>query len=291
MPKNKKSTTSSRKYVPYVKGFRPPTLRQQSKALGSVWKATPAEYDNGQDFFESIPRCTSIDDWLAQYNEEGQTYHEFLFQIPWLSRRKLSYMEQAFNSGGTNLPEKYPDGKIYILPLGDFDSNASPQFDALIEYAKLFFCLPVSKLPGVKLNHTEHDTFWVLEDDSDTTGSARKLRLSSRFDAKSERRQLKVQDILLTLKGYLPDDGLCLIALTMSDLFETKPDLFVAGMASGRNRVAVFSLLRYDPNLTFSQEFWHKMKYSKNYTEQVLKTKEKFIFTSVIPFSKFLLTF
>ena len=83
----------------------------------------------------------------------------------------------------------------------------------------------------------------------------------------------KVQDILLTLKGYLPDDELCLIALTMSDLFDTKPDLFVAGMASGRNRVAVFSLLRYDPNLTFSQEFWHKMKYSKKYTEQVLKQR------------------
>ena len=225
MPKNKKSTTSSRKYVPYVKGFRPPTLRQQSEVLGSIWKATPAEYDNGQDFFESIPRCTSIDDWLAQYNEEGQTYHEFLFQTPWLSRRKLPYMKQAFNSGGTNLPEKYPDGKIYILPLGDFDSDSSPQFDALIEYAtKLFFCLPVSKLPGVKLNHTEHDTFWVLEDGSNTTGSARKLRLSSRFDAKSGRRQL-------------------------------------------------FSLLRYDPNLTFSQEFWHKMKYSKKYTEQVLKQR------------------
>ena len=183
MPKNKKSTTSSRKYVPYVKGFRPPTFGQQSEALGSTWKATPREYDNGQDFFESIPRCTSIDDWLVQYNEEGQTYHEFLFQTPWLSPRKLPYMKQTFNSGGTNLPEKYPDGKIYILPLGDFDSDSSPQFDALIEYAtKLFFCLPVSKLPGVKLNHTEHDTFWVLEDGSNTTGSARKLRLSSRFD-------------------------------------------------------------------------------------------------------------
>ena len=285
MSKNKKSTTSSKKYVPYVKGFRPPTSRQKSEALGSIWKATPAEYDNSQDFFESIPRCTSINDWLAQYNEEGQTYHDYLFQTPWLSRRKLPCLKQTFNSAGTNLPEKYPDGKIYILLLGDFDSDASPHFDALIEYAKLFFGLPVRKLPGVKLEHTERDTFWVLEDGSDTgtAGSARKLRLSSRYDAKSERRQLKVQDILFTLKGYLPEDGLYLIALTMADLYEAKPDLFVAGMASGRNRVAVFSLLRYDPNLTFSQEFWHEMRQTKKYTEQVLKIKLQFGYISVMP--------
>ena len=269
MPKSKRSKVSKRTFIPYVKGFRPPTPKQRSDALGKIWKTSDPEYDASPNFFKTIPRCTSVDDWLAQYNEEGQTYEDFLFQTPWLSRRKLSYMKQDFNSSGATLPEKYPDGKIYILPLGDFDSDASPQFDVLIEYAELFFCLPVKKLPSVKLEETGRDTFWIDDNKDDTDCRVEKLRLSSRCDAKSGRRQLKVHDILSTLRSYLPDDGLCLIALTMVDLFEAKSDLFVAGMAAGRNRVAVFSLLRYDPNLTFSQEFWYKFKYTKKYTDQV----------------------
>ena len=31
-------------------------------------------------------------------------------------------------------------------------------------------------------------------------------------------------------------------------------------MASGNQRIAVFSILRYDPNLTFSTEFWHDVR-------------------------------
>ena len=38
----------------------------------------------------------------------------------------------------------------------------------------------------------------------------------------------------------------------MNDLYDTKPDLFVAGMAAGVHRVAVFSLLRYSPSIRFS---------------------------------------
>ena len=265
MPKTKRPRVSAKKSVPYVSGFRPATPKQKSEALGKICRTRAPEFDESPDFFKPIPRCTSIDDWLAQYNEEGQTYEEYLFQTPWLSRRKLSNIKQPFNSSGRNLPEKYPNGKIYILPLGDFDSDASPQFDALIEFSRLFFCLPVMKLPAVKLEFAGREAYWVIEN----TIYNHTIRLSSRFDTNSRRRQLKVQDILLTLRSYLPDDGLCLIALTMSDLYETKPDLFVAGMAAGRHRVAVFSLLRYDPNLTFSQEFWHELKYTKEYKDQV----------------------
>ena len=287
MPKSRRSKVSAKKFVPYVKGFRPPTPKQRSEAVGKLLKTSSPEYDASANFFEAIPRCTSVDDWLVQYNEEGQTYEDFLFQTPWLSRRKLPCMKQDFNSSGTTLPEKYPEGKIYILPLGKFDSEASPQFDALIEYAQLFFRLPVKKLPAIKLEETERDTFWIDEnkDDDGTDSHTEKLRLSSRHDAKSGRRQLKVHDILSKLRSYLPGDGLCLIALTMSDLFDAKPDLFVAGMAAGRNRVAVFSLLRYDPNLTFSQEFWYKIKHTKGYTDQVLlsvNVNHTFILINVI---------
>ena len=57
-----------------------------------------------------------------------------------------------------------------------------------------------------------------------------------------------------------------MIALTMTDLFADKPDLFVAGMAAGNHRVAIFSLYRYDPNLTFSPEFWYDIKSRKTFS-------------------------
>ena len=41
------------------------------------------------------------------------------------------------------------------------------------------------------------------------------------------------------LRTKLPDDAICLMALTVEELFDTEPDLFVAGMASGGHRVAV----------------------------------------------------
>ena len=50
----------------------------------------------------------------------------------------------------------------------------------------------------------------------------------------------------------------------MSDIYEAGPDLFVAGMAAGLHRVAVFSFCRYNPKIEFSPEFWYKIKKKKN---------------------------
>ncbi len=178
MPKTKKRGSASRRYVPYVRGFRPASANEKTEALGLFLGPPPPEFDAGPDFFPPIPRCTSVDDWLAQYNEEGQTYGEYLQQNPWLFKRKLSCLKQVFNPAGTNLREKYPEGKIYVLPLGEFDSDCSPQLDALVEYARLFFCLPVEQLPAVKLEHTDSNTHWVTEDqgaDNGNKGQQKKL--------------------------------------------------------------------------------------------------------------------
>ncbi len=47
-------------------------------------------------------------------------------------------------------------------------------------------------------------------------------------------------------------DAICLMVLTMADLFNEAPDLFVAGMAAGNHRVEVFSFCRYDPTVTWA---------------------------------------
>jgi len=58
-------------------------------------------------------------------------------------------------------------------------------------------------------------------------------------------RQLCVSSILHKLNYLLPSDAICLLGITMEDLYAGKSDCFTVGMAWGQ--VAVFSFARYDP--------------------------------------------
>ncbi|ESO92355.1 hypothetical protein LOTGIDRAFT_79079, partial [Lottia gigantea] len=55
------------------------------------------------------------------------------------------------------------------------------------------------------------------------------------------------------------------------DLYADEPDLFVAGMAAGNHKVAVFSLNRYDPCLEFSKEFWFERQIVGGFTQKERK--------------------
>lgn len=82
--------------------------------------------------------------------------------------------------------------------------------------------------------------------------------------------QFNITSMFKQIKQYLTTklpNGLCLIALTNTELYEDKTDLFVAGMASGNQRIALFSLLRYDPNLKFSSEFWYQITALNSHNE------------------------
>jgi hypothetical protein len=99
MPKLKK-VKEDLKFVPYASGFKPPNKHRQLKAVGFDG-VVPLEYNTGTSpddksfqFFKPIPQPTSIDDWLAQYDEEGQTYKQFLLECPWLSTRKRKSVKQ-----------------------------------------------------------------------------------------------------------------------------------------------------------------------------------------------------
>jgi archaemetzincin len=61
----------------------------------------------------------------------------------------------------------------------------------------------------------------------------------------------------------------------MSDLFCDETDLFVAGMAAGNHRVAIFSFYRYNPQLSFSQADWYDID-----TDDTVKQEDirKFMF-------------
>ena len=263
--------------VPYARGFRPPSITQSRNAIGLSRNAKTTDPPTNaftplSEFFSPVPPPTSIDDWLAQYSETGQSYAQFLAECPWLSKRKRKFSRATFDPRGKTLPEKYPGSKVYLLPLGGFEGTAAPDFTLLAEYARLFFCLPVEVLPPVKFTFEGGSVFWV-EPPSNSAKSpstrrkggvvrassrSHKRRIDNRFHSLTGAIQLNAGSIISELRRLIPDDATCLMALTMADLFDSPPDLFVAGLAAGNQRVGVFSFSRYDPSLSFSSEFWHE---------------------------------
>lgn len=142
--KKKKASSS----INFADKFRLPTPKQSQNAVGS---SELPNYLKPSDQFQPVPKPTCEIDWLAMYSETGQTFNSFLKTCPWLSGRKIKYAKQRFVPTGINVTEKYPDGLIYIQPLGDFGSVSSPSIEDLSRYAESFFSLPVAVLPSVNL--------------------------------------------------------------------------------------------------------------------------------------------
>lgn len=245
------------KSVPWARGFKPPTQKQSQDAI----KLHPTKSDSlepalipDKEFFGPLPKPESIDDWLAQYVEEGQTLSEFLSQTPWLSSRaRKGTAQQGFVPGGQFVTDKYPNHKIYLVQLGTFPEH-TPKAETLREYVETFWQIPCVLLPPIQLESSDSQNQMEWRGSS---GQVQKVRCRRHVEGGEEvHRQLEIDSVLALLRGELQAEALCLVALTMHDLYDTAPDLFVAGMAAGRHRVACFSFFRYQPSLSFSPEFW-----------------------------------
>jgi hypothetical protein len=240
--------------VPFARGFKPPSRGDALAAIGPLDGPADRIFHVGLEQFEEVPAPVSENDWLAQYKEGGQTFDEFLQWSPWLCTRKVKYIKHRFVSSGKTMLDKYPDGKLYILPLGEF-TGLAPDVDALVDYTQRFHCQPVELLPAAILEHSEAGRV------THVVYRGQRHHLPGRFHTQSGHRQLRVNELLQWLARHvLPDNATCLVAVTMCDLYDTEPDLFVAGMAAGQMRVGVFTFFRYDPALTFSDEFWFQFR-------------------------------
>lgn len=83
MPKIESSQKSQlkqgRKRIPFAKGYLPPSKKEQIAAIGFKHRELPLEYsdvESGEPFFTSMPDPVSVDDWLAQYVEDGQSFRQ-----------------------------------------------------------------------------------------------------------------------------------------------------------------------------------------------------------------------
>ena len=130
-----------------------------------------------------------------------------------------------FESAGHNKPDRQRN-IIYFQPLGVFPPDGSPALPKLEAYAAAFFQLQIKTLSPVQLSAAQ---------------------FSTRTNPTTRNRQILSADVLAFLKGRLPSDAFCLLAITMEDLYPEPSWNFVFGQASLRERVGVYSFARYDP--------------------------------------------
>lgn len=195
--------------------FIPPNKEARIKAIGSTERLSEElkkAFEPGRDFRPI--RRPRPDEWLAEHEEKGETYDQYMRSMP-------------------NFPDP-PRIYIYLLPLGRF-GNEKEFLANLKEFTSLYFCMEVKLLP-------------VLD--------VKELKVRSRTNAYTKKRQLNCNDILEKLKERLPADAYCLLGITMSDLYPGPDWNYVFGWALYKQRVGVFSFARFDP--TFWEKRWEK---------------------------------
>lgn len=188
--------------------FEPPAKQAREDAAGSLVtleaKMRRAFTNAGE--FQQKKEPGGLD-WLAQHEEEGQTYPQYLSSRP-------------------NIPDRARK-KLYILPIGGFEKGIAPDLELLRQYSEAYYHpMEVGMLPVVA--------------DKDVPAK-------ERINSMSAKKQWRSPDILDWMKDKLPKDAYAMIAVTMTDLYPSGSWNFVFGQASVRARVGVFSFARYHP--------------------------------------------
>lgn len=150
-------------------------------------------------------------DWLAQHEEEGQTFPQYLASKP-------------------NRPGDEGRNTLYVLPLGEFPKETSPDLSLLRKYMELYYApMTVKVLPALPEN---------------------KVPAVTRKNSLTGHVQWQSVAMLKWLRSEVPRDAYGLIAITMTDLYPGEGWNFVFGQASYKSRVGVFSFARYHPKLS-----------------------------------------
>ncbi len=144
-------------------------------------------------------------EWLAKYEENGQTFKQYLDYNPVRPTEKRK--------------------TIYILPIGKFSKKQRKIIDLTAEFMKTFYRLPVKTLKGI--------------DDSTIPKSAR--RVHPEWGDKQFLSTYILNDVLVR---RLPKDGVVVLGLTATDLWPGQGWNFVFGQAAIRRRVGVWSIYR-----------------------------------------------
>lgn len=145
-------------------------------------------------------------DWLETFQEDGQTFEEYISQNPTLptEERKI----------------------IYIQPIGEFTETQKRILQLTAEYMQAFYGLPVNLFETKSLGKIPKDF--------------------ERKNPYEGQRQVKTGYFLdKILPEILPKDGAALICFTNVDLFPDETFNYLFGQANLETRVGVYSLWRF----------------------------------------------
>ena len=156
-----------------------------------------------EPFFKPMGKPAAYD-WLASYNEPGQTFDEYIESNPVKPTKERQ--------------------KIYVLPLGTFTPQQQKIIDMTAGYLEAFYDLSVSKMPPRPL-----------------VVSYPNIRQNKYGKTRQIKAGYILNEILPKI---LPTDASALIAFTADDLYPDETRNYVFGQASLENRVGVWSLYR-----------------------------------------------
>lgn len=187
--------------------FNPPSKVTKLRAIGSIEYLSPLHKKifADSDCFAPLPE-PGRNDWLARHEEKGQTFSQFV------AKRHPK-------------PSKSKD-TLYLQPIGLFNEKA-PSLQLLMEYAEIYFNMPVKTMEAIDLNET---------------------KFTSRINPNGKVLQLHTRAILKYLSQHKPTDAYLVLGVTMTDLFPDASWNFVFGQANYANQVGIFSFARYHPD-------------------------------------------
>ncbi|MEX1309734.1 MAG: archaemetzincin [Candidatus Sulfomarinibacteraceae bacterium] len=131
----------------------------------------------------------------------------------------------GFVRSGSNRPNE-TRSVLVLQPIGRFDHPSAPPIETLRRFTETYFGMTAQVLPAINLDHVD---------------------VTSRREPGLRRPQLLTGDLLDLLRRNLPEHAFCSIGITMEDLYPGPDWNYVFGQASLRDRVAVYSFVRYVP--------------------------------------------
>ncbi len=152
-----------------------------------------------------IKRVPDANDWLAKYQEAGQTFDQYLRSDP-------------------NRPSDHHT-RFYVQPIGDFTAAEREAVEETADLLSRFYGLPVDMLDPLPLDLVP----------------AQARRTHPRWGDEQILTTYVLENIL---KPRCPDDAVAVMALTTADLWPGESN-FVFGQATRTERVGVCSLYRY----------------------------------------------
>lgn len=234
--------------VGFCEGFSLPSSERKIKALGRDGKELSKQKEYSAKHHKEIPTPTHQDDWLAQYEEDAQSFpiwHSYWKKLSKGRENKTKLVYLISIETPKTKSKSFQSLRRY---------QTCPSTTKLKKFVEAFYpgiqvkILPSIKIKEISKSHTKLIALYQSDESEDIWEWDLDARVAHKYDlhrVSKYERQIRVDGLLDILKWILPSDGWCLCGLTMEDLYDGKTDSFVSGMAAGGNHVGVFSFSRY----------------------------------------------